>query len=286
MLPGIVEETPVGESSGWQVRVVPNKYPVFGPEAVTIEGPSCDQKLVPGYGFHEVIIESSRHDADLAYLADVEMAAVLSAYHRRFVWLADQPRIQSVILFRNHGPASGASLVHPHAQLIALDIKPPGLQSRVDWAEARYRDRGHCVVCDELAFEQRHGRRVVEETDHFIALVPFAAACPFELRLIPKRHQVSFAQISHSEMIEFGALLQGALRRLKAVLGDPPYNFVVDSMAKSNIGRPDQHWRLRIAPTLVKPGGFELAADMPINPSNPEDDATVLRNAGDAASDL
>lgn len=285
-LPGIITETPINRAPGWQVRAVPNKYPVLCPEAMTIQNDVYDHPVVPGYGFHEVIIESSRHDADLAYIADVEMAAVLSAYHRRFVWLADQPRIKSVILFRNHGSASGASLMHPHAQLIALDITPPGLQSRVDWAEAWYRDRGHCVVCDELAFEQRHGRRVVEETDHFIALVPFAAACPFELRLLPKRHQVSFAQISQSELIEFGALLQRALRRLKAVLGDPPYNFVVDSVAKSNIGRPDQHWRLRIAPTLVKPGGFELAADMPINPSNPEDDATVLRNTGDAASDL
>jgi galactose-1-phosphate uridylyltransferase len=106
------------------------------------------------------------------------------------------------------------------------------------------------------------------------------------LRLIPKRHQVSFAQISPSELNEFGASLQRALRRLKAVLGDLPYNFVVDSMAKSNIGRPDQHWQLRIVPSLVTPGGFELAADMPINPSNPECDATALRNAGDAASDL
>jgi UDPglucose--hexose-1-phosphate uridylyltransferase len=193
--------------------------------------------------------------------------------------LFGSPHIQSVILFRNHGATSGASLVHPHAQVIALDMTPPGLQSRADWAQARYRDRGRCIVCDELEFEQRNGRRVVAETDHFIALVPFAATCPFELRLIPKRHQASFAQIRPVELIEFGSLLRDELRRLEAVLDDPPYNFVVDSAGKSDIGRPDQHWRLRIAPSLVTSGGFELAAGMAINPSNPEDDAEALRNA-------
>jgi UDPglucose--hexose-1-phosphate uridylyltransferase len=286
MLPGLIEETPVDESPGWQVRVVPNKYPVLRPEAVTPRGASCEHTLLAGYGFHEVIIESPRHDADLADLTDVEISAALSAYHRRFVWLASRPRIQSVILFRNHGPASGASLVHPHAQVIALDMTPPALQSRADWAQARYRDCGRCVICDELEFEQKAGRRVVAENDLFIALVPFAATCPFELRLIPKRHQASFAQIDQGELIEFGALLQGALRRLKTVLGDSPYNFAVHSTTQSDIVSPDQHWQLRIAPSLITPGGFELAADMPINPSNPEDDSEALRNAGDAASDL
>lgn len=280
MLPGIIEETPVDESPGWQVRVVPNKYPVLRPEAKTTRSASCEHPVVAGYGFHEVIIESPRHDADLTDLTDVEMSAVLSAYHRRFVWLAARPRIQSVILFRNYGPTSGASLRHPHAQVIALDMTPVGLKSRFDWAQARYRDCGRCVVCDELEFEQKAGRRMVAETDHFIGLVPFAATCPFELRLIPKRHQASFAQIGRSELIDFGALLRGALRRLKAVLGDSPYNLVVESATQSDIGRTDQHWQLRVVPSLVTPGGFELAADISVNPSNPEDDAEALRKAG------
>jgi UDPglucose--hexose-1-phosphate uridylyltransferase len=130
-----------------------------------------------------------------------------------------------------------------------------------------------------LEFERKTGRRVAAENDLFIALVPFAATCPFELRLIPKRHQASFAQIGQSELIEFGAILRDVLRRLKAVLGISPFNMVVDSTTQSNIGRPDQHWQLRIAPSLVTPGGFELAG-MAINPSNPEDDAVALRNAG------
>jgi hypothetical protein len=85
--------------------------------------------------------------------------------------------------------------INPHAQVIGLDMTPPGLRSRIDWVQARYRDCGRCVVCDELEFEQKTGRRVVAENDLFIALVPFAATCPFELRLIPRLQQTAWTRV-------------------------------------------------------------------------------------------
>jgi UDPglucose--hexose-1-phosphate uridylyltransferase len=184
-------------------------------------------------------------------------------------------------MFRNYGPTSGASLAHPHTQLVALAMTPPYVRSRDAWARAWQQDHGRCVICDELDLEQKGARRIVAETELFIALVPFAATCPFELWLVPKRHQASFAEIRQRELSDIGPLLRKMLRRLKSLFGDPAYNFVVESAGKSGIGRPDLHWRLRIAPSLTTPGGFELAAGVPINPSNPEDDAKALRSADD-----
>ncbi len=279
MLPGILEEVPVDRAPGWQVRVVPNKYPVLRADTAMAQPPRHGGVAMAGYGHHDVVIESPRHDADLASMSDGEIEAVLAAYHRRFVWLSEQPRIQRVILFRNYGPTRGASLAHPHAQLVALAMTPPDLQAHAARARSWHEHHGQCDLCDEMALERADGRRVVEETESFTALVPFAATCPFEVWLVPRRHQASFAEIERGELGEMGLFLRDVLCRLKSVLGDPPYNFVVDSAGPMELGRPDLHWRVRIAPGLATPGGFELATGMSINPSSPEGDAHALRNA-------
>jgi len=279
MLPGILEEVPLDGVPGWQVRVVPNKYPALHMDAVLAQAARRGGMAMAGYGYHHVIIESPRHDADLASMSDGEIEAVLAAYHRRFVWLSEQPHIQRVILFRNYGPTRGASLAHPHAQLVALAMTPPDLQASVELARAWHEHHGRCVLCDEMELERADGQRLVGGTEFFTALVPFAAMCPFEVWLVPKRHQASFAEIERDELRDMGLLLRNTLCRLRSVLGDPPYNFVVDSAGPIEAGRPDLHWRLRIAPGLATPGGFELATGMSINPSSPEDDACALRNA-------
>lgn len=95
--------------------------------------------------------------------------------------------------------------------------------------------------------------------------------------LLPRRHQASFGDMDENDLNEFADLLQNALQRLGTVLEDPPYNFVVESWDGRDVDFV--HWRLRIVPDVVTPGGFELGAGVPINPSRPEDDAEALRSA-------
>jgi UDPglucose--hexose-1-phosphate uridylyltransferase len=275
-LPGIIAETPAPAPPGWRVRVVPNKFPAVDATAATAENRGRHVVLA-GFGYHEVVIESPRHDADLATMPKEERAAVLSAYRDRLALQQQRDGIEGAILYRNHGSASGASIAHPHAQLIALGMVPPWLKSRLEWARQYYRERSCCAVCDAIELERSDGRRIVEETRQFVALVPFAATVPFETWIIPKRHEASFADMDDGERAEFGDVLQRALLRLKAIHGNPPYNFVVDTAPRSALHVPDFHWRLRIAPNLVTWGGFELGTRMPINPSSPERDAEMLR---------
>jgi UDPglucose--hexose-1-phosphate uridylyltransferase len=280
LLPGIVEEVSAADPPGWCVRVVPNKYPALRPELAPQPLHAPFHTALEGYGVHEVVIESPRHRADLDSLSDPEISAVVGAYHRRSLMLMRKPGIEAVLLFRNNGRSAGASLRHPHAQLVALPLVPPRLRAMTDWARQRHRESGRCVTCEELDIERADGRRLVEESAHFLLLVPFAATVPFEMWLAPKRHQAGFAEAEAEELADLGVLLRRALARLKAALGDPPYNFVIESPGKGEEGAADQHWRLRIAPDTVIPGGFELGAGIPINPSKPEDDAAALRAAG------
>jgi UDPglucose--hexose-1-phosphate uridylyltransferase len=278
-LPGIIAETPAPTPPGWRVRVVPNKYPALAADAPP--GPLIRSPHVAlgGYGAHEVVIEHPRHNADPAAMDDAELQAMVQAYRQRYIALADRPGIETVVLFRNRGAASGASLSHPHTQLIALGLATPKVRALADWGRHHYDADGRCPTCAEVELETESGARVVEETSDFVALVPFAAERPSELWLIPKRHQPSFADATERELQDFGRLLRQSLRRLQAVHGALAYNFVVDSANTTDRGAPYLHWRLRIMPNLVTWGGFELGTGIVINPSSPELDARTLRDA-------
>lgn len=284
-LPGILAETPGKGSFGWQVRVVPNKYPVVQSPPVPVSTGVADHQTMAAAGHHEVVIESPRHDADPAWMSDDDMAALVLVCRQRFTELIARPGIGTVVLFRNHGAAAGASLRHPHSQLIALAMTPPRLQSIADWMRQCRESAGQCVTCAELAFETADGTRIVEETPSFVVLAPFAACVPFEVWLVPKRHQASFAEIEDTECADLGRLLRNTLQRIKTAHGDPPYNFVVESFDIEGGDAPHAHWRLRIAPDLVRWGGFELGTGVPINPSSPEKDAQVLRAISPAPID-
>jgi UDPglucose--hexose-1-phosphate uridylyltransferase len=275
-LPGIIAELPAEETPGWRARVIPNKYPMVQPSSLPVVPTGSPRVTLVSHGYHEVVIESPRHDADLATMTDDEVAGLVSVYRQRFSDLITRPGIETVVLFRNHGTAGGASLHHPHSQIVAFGIRPPRLHSIADWMKQYWQGKGRCVTCDELALEIADDHRVVENTQYFLALVPFAAALPYEVWLVPKRHQSSFTEINKAECDDLARLLRNTLLRLKSAHDDPAYNFVVESFDMLDRVAPHVHWRLRIAPSLVTRGGFELGTGMQINPSSPEADARIL----------
>jgi UDPglucose--hexose-1-phosphate uridylyltransferase len=276
MLPGIIAETPADAVPGWSVRVVPNKFPALQP---TPESPAGgDHQTRVGYGFHEVVIESPWHDADLVTMVAAERNVVVGSYRLRSQVLLAQPDIESVVVFCNKGPKAGASLSHPHAQIIALALVPPRLNAMSEAGRRYHQEQGRCATCDELAIERQNGVRVVDENALFLAMVPFAAEHACELWILPKRHQASFTALNDTELGDFGAILGGSLRRLNAALDNPSYNFVIESAPKREIKAPHMHWRMRIVPGIATWGGFELGSGLPINPSSPEADAALLRS--------
>ncbi len=279
-LPAILAETTAGDvGSGWSVRVVPNKYPALEVplSAGAPRHPNHDAR--PGHGFHEVVIESRRHDADLPNLSAPDIDAITATYRARVATLALQQAIEATVLFRNHGGSSGASLTHPHAQIIALSLVPPRLAAMVETGRAYFERNARCAMCDELAFEIATGARVVEDGDRFAVLVPFAAERPFEMWIVPKEHRASFIEIGDDERSAFGQVLARTLRRIETELGDPSYHFVLETAPRNHFTAPYFHWRLRIMPEVVTWGGFEIGTGLPINPSRPEDDAARLRAA-------
>ncbi len=277
-LPGILMEQARASGEDWQTRVVPNKFPALTPEAGNTERRREGiYRTMPSFGRHEVIIESPRHDLDMATLSPEAVEVVIETYHRRYVELMRTLRNMLVIIFRNHGPQAGTSLIHPHSQLVVTGVVPQHVRLRELEAQRYFDAWGRCVFCDILDHELQAGTRVVYENGSFVAFVPFAAEVPFELWIMPEQHQADFGSIPTAMQGELAHALHGVLGMLRERLHDPDYNYVLRTAPQYKAGEPHLHWYVQVQPRLTKQAGFEIGSGMRINPSLPEDDAAFLR---------
>jgi UDPglucose--hexose-1-phosphate uridylyltransferase len=283
MLPAIIAELPGLEEEDWQTRVVPNKYPALSAESDASRHLEGIYLSMPGYGRHEVIIESPRHNHDLAQMSIEEVGVVVESYHRRYVGVMAEHANMMAILFRNHGPQAGTSLLHPHSQLVVTGLVPRHVRWRETAAQRYFDEWGRCVLCDIVAFEVQDRRRVILENETFLVFVPFAAEVPFELWIVPKRHQADFGAVSDEQKADLASALREALGRLHSKLHDPDYNYVIHSAAQCKSGEPQLHWYLQIQPRLTTQAGFEIGSGMRINPSLPEEDAQFLNDGAAGA---
>ena len=275
-------------SPNWQVRVIPNKYPVL-----RIEG-SLDNRahglydVMNGIGAHEVIIETPDHKRGLADLSSTEIRDVLIAYRERYIDLRRDFRFRYMVLFKNHGVRAGATLSHAHSQLIAVPLIPPVAATELNMCREFFAAKERCFLCDLISFEISSGDRVVKEHPNFVVFTPYASSFPFELRLYPKRHSHDFAQMNDGELGELAIAMKDMLCRLRGVLNDPPFNFIIHNAPPGHqrLGKPDYwgsieydyHWHMELVPRLTQIAGFEWGSGFYINPTSPEDAAAFLRD--------
>lgn len=262
---------------GWWVRVVPNKYPALAVEGDLNKTGFGVYDWMNGVGAHEVIIETPEHGTTLAFLDHRQIEDVLWAYRARYLDLKKDPRLKFILIFRNYGRVAGASLLHPHSQLIATPIVPGEIALELEGARRYegYRDR--CVFCDILRQERDEGSRLVAENEHFIAFEPYASKYPFETWLLPKRHGSSFAAIPAEEQAGFADMLGETLRRVHLCLHNPPYNYTLHTAPCDRDDSDGYHWHLEIYPRLTIAAGFEMGTGIYINVTPPELAAACLR---------
>jgi UDPglucose--hexose-1-phosphate uridylyltransferase len=274
---------------GWRIRGVPNKFP-----ALRIEGPLGKRgaglyDLMNGIGAHEVVIETPEHDLGMADLEPRQIEEVLWAYRDRVLDLSKDERFRYVIIFKNHGAEAGASLEHPHSQLIALPILPLSVQQELRGASSYFTLKERCIFCDIVTQESEDRRRVVFENDGFIVTCPFAARFPYELLIVPKNHGSHFEHCEAPEYRALAAALKATLGALKSALSDPPFNYIIHSAPLREAPSKHFHWHLEITPALTKVAGFEVGTGFYINPVPPENAAEQLRvqlSASEAAAPL
>jgi UDPglucose--hexose-1-phosphate uridylyltransferase len=262
----------------WQVRVVPNKFAALQKD-IPFHPKQVGRFLkATGYGIAEVIIETPRHDLTLATMDDESVEKVIKSYRLRYQDVAQEKQICFINIFRNHGVRAGTSLEHPHSQLIATPVVPPHVRNPIEQAVRYYDTQGQCIYCVMLAEEIRRQERIVAETDFFIAYAPYASRTPFEVRIMPKKHQASFAHINGKEIPDFAGFLKKVLASIYKGLGNPDYNFIIRSAPVGDENAKYFHWYMLIIPKLTTPAGFEIGTGIYINVTYPEECAEFLKS--------
>lgn len=276
-------------AANWRVRVIPNKYPALRVEGEVKSRGYGLYDVMSGIGAHEVIIETPDHDRSLADLSHAEITDVLTTYRARYLDLRKDFRLRYMVIFKNHGQRAGASLQHSHSQLIAVPLIPPVASTELGVAKDYFKAKERCIFCDLIDFELNVGERVVKEFANFVTLTPYASSSPFELRLYPKRHNHDFALMNDAQLSELAVALKDMLLRVKNVLRDAAYNFILHTAPPMHHrpGKPgywsslehDYHWHIELVPRLTQFAGFEWGTGFFINPTSPEDAAGFLREA-------
>lgn len=262
----------------WWLQVVPNKYPAFSYRArcpaVASHGP---YRLTDGAGFHEVVV-TRHHTRSLAAMSAAEAVMVIRAYRQRYLALKDEECVRYVSIFHNYGRAAGATVSHPHSQIIAIPVVPPDVGRSLRGSADYYRRHRRCVHCAMLAFERRGGRRMVYENRGFAVFCPYVSRSAFEVRIFPKRHQPEFEAIDERETLELADSLRAALAKLSKGLQDPAYNFFIHTAPTADGQRaPHYHWHVEIVPKTAIWAGFEIGTGIEISTIAPEAAAEFLR---------
>lgn len=268
------------DTPGWLVRAVPNKYPLLEPgpadppEDPLESGRGDPEVLVASKatGHHEVIVHAPKHVASVSALTAQQFRHAAEGWRQRAAAHRDAAYVHLMV---NEGQAAGASLEHSHAQLYALDSVPAMLaREREHFTAYNTRTMGGCLLCDLLTEEVRRRERVVAVDDHAVLLAPFASRGPYELQLVPRRHEPSFAD---AEPASLDLLLTG-LQRLRERLGDPPpLNLWVRTAPR---GADHFHWHVDVLPRLTRLAGFELGTGQYVNIVPPERAAQELGELG------
>ena len=266
------------DGPGWTVRVVPNKYPALT-EQVEWEATTVFDCRA-GQGAHEVIIQSPAHHRQFAYHDTDHAALILRTLRERYQYHAGQGRVRQICIFNNHGSSSGASLTHPHFQLIGPAIISPWVHAQLEHCR-RYRDEHECDVFETvIEKELAETVRLVAANEDFVAVCPFGSAVPFELYVLSRAELGHFGDVSDRMLENLAGILQPILKRLDEGLGNPDYNLVFH-VAPVGGGYRGFRWYGQLYPRLSIRGGLELGCDMYINTVSPESAASFYRGEVD-----
>ncbi|MFC1847443.1 galactose-1-phosphate uridylyltransferase [Chloroflexota bacterium] len=267
-----------GEDSAWEVRVVPNLFAALSMEedaTMRADGEFAIKR--GGFGAHEVIIESPSHNTPMALMSYQHVEKVLTAYQQRYNALKQNKQFNFITIFKNHGQASGTSLIHPHSQLVATPIMTPYYHRRFDVAQDYYADSSKCLYCDLIADELAKGERILGDTGQFVVFHPYASRVAYETWIIPKEHCSSFGLFSLTHFTELAKVLKDTLYCLHQHLDNPAFNLMVDTTITHDEEDPFYHWHIRILPRLSLIAGFEIGSGIYISTALPEDTARAMK---------
>ena len=254
------------QNKDWELRVIPNKFPSL--EHTALHRHKEFYISSPGAGDHEVII-TRKHNEPVALQSIATVELSLRCFIQRINELSKHPETAYVQIFHNHGRDAGASIIHPHYQLLATPIVPPHIHAEIMGCQHYYQSHQSDIYGDIIKEERDVKTRIVYEDEHFVVLSAYASRKPFETWILPKRQCARFEEATEEEIHHLSFVLKVMLGQLYTKLSDPPLNFYIHTMPllrKSKTYDPRVYrWHLTIFPRITIWAGFEYATGIPVN---------------------
>ena len=256
----------VEENGIWQVKIVPNMYPIIKTE---MEVKNINEFCYISTGIHDVIIETPKHNETYFSMSTKHFELIYKTIHKRYVDLISNEDISYVSLFKNYKMLGGASLQHSHSQIMSLDAIPIKLNYEIDCAHKYYEENSSCPYCDMINYELKIKRRIIYENEHFLALEPYASAYKYETWIFPKKHISSFE--NEENILYLSQTLHKVFNMLYNTIGNFPFNMYLNSLLKKRGECKDSyHYSFRILPRLSGGAGFEMSSGIRVNSVYPE----------------
>src|SRR3989338_5123340 len=262
----------------WAIQIVENKNPAvrhLGEKCsvVSRRGPYAIQ---PGFGHHDIIITRD-HNKNFPKLTKSEANLVFQAMRDRYLALFNDKCLEYISIFHNWGPTAGASIYHPHYQLIAIPVVPPDVTHSLNGSRKYFDKHKKCVHCLMIEWERKEKKRIIYENDGAIAIAPYVSRSPFEARVFPKKHLPFFENTYDHDVAAVVDALQNTLKLIYKNLKDPDYNFFIHTAPlKNKEDYKHYHWHIEILPKVAIYAGFELGTGVEINSIDPDTAAKLL----------
>ena len=265
------------DNGDWSLKVFPNKFPAVCSEYKDINkrehGPF---EVIDGVGYHEILVTKD-HKKDIPDMEVASVAEIIDAYQERYIALMNRKHIKYICIFKNYGAEAGASVRHPHSQVVAMPVIDPDVFRSLSGSEEYYKSNLECVHCTMIEWEKESGKRVIFENGEFIVICPFVSRVPFEMRIYPKKHLSYFERITDDQKIKLAEAIKFCLSKLKKNLNDPAYNLFLHTAPCNGQIYDHYHWHFEIFPKTNTWAGLELGTGIEVCSVIPERAAEILR---------
>src|SRR3989344_4182623 len=223
----IVATYPNKEQTDWFIKVAKNKYPAVLEGDIGLPRKTGPFNVHEAKGRHEFVI-CRGHDRFLHEFSKEELAETVRVYQERYRTMTDGGVYgKYALIFHNHGLRAGASVPHPHSQIISIPVLPPDIKRSINGSEGFYREHKKRIYDVMLEWERSEGKRIIFENKYFIAFCPFVSKTSYEVRIFPQESHAHFEKMPEEQLVYLGETLLLVLKKIQSALNNPDYNFFI-----------------------------------------------------------
>ena len=270
----------IEDEKGWRTRVVPNLYNVLSID-IEPEGKKDDYfDIFSGFGAHEVIIETPKHELKMFDYTLDEFIDYLQISKDRIVNLNLDVRLAYSSLFKNHGQLAGASLSHSHSQIIALPFVPTDVADEIEHKKEYYKKYKRAILDDLVYEEKQYGQNLIFENKSFVCYAPYASRFPYEVKIVAKEGYASMAEFDEDTLVNLATSLELIFKKYKNVLDYFSFNMIFKNHPYEGYSSQSKDYfrfYINIFPRLTGIAGFELDSNVHLNSILPNIAANKLR---------